>query len=158
MLKGILVGGGGGIQETCFEKKSFTNFITSQELMAARRNGPFQLVCSVCFSKFRPRECFFQMSSVHVHPRAHVCIINEMSKGKFPVWVNKAYKLKKSIVNFFLGGGWGWGQAFPDSARPLFSNFQDFEQPFCLRSTSNNFSENQHFFGNFWAILNQNAE
>ena len=30
-----------GIQETCFYKTSFTNFITLQELMAARRNRPF---------------------------------------------------------------------------------------------------------------------
>ena len=42
MLKDILVGAGeGGIQERCFDKTSFTNFITSQELMAARRNRPF---------------------------------------------------------------------------------------------------------------------
>ena len=29
-----------------------------------------------------PENCFLQMSSVHVHPRAYVWIINEMSKGK----------------------------------------------------------------------------
>ena len=34
----------------------------------------------------------------------------------------------------------------------ILSNF------FCQRATFRNFSENYHFFGNFWAILNQNAE
>ena len=77
MLKGILVG---GIQETCFDKTSFRNLITSQELMVARRNRLFYLLDFVCFSHFRSRDgtaenCFFQMSSVHVHPHAYVFII-----------------------------------------------------------------------------------
>ena len=88
-------------------RESFTNFITSQELMAARRNRPFQLVCSVCFSHFRPRDgspenCFFQMASVHVHPRAYVCIINESQKANSLIWENKTYKLNKSIVKFLF--------------------------------------------------------
>ena len=72
MLKGILVG---GIQETCFDKKTlFRNLITSQELIVARRKRLFYLVDFVCFSHFRsrdgtPENCFFQMSSMHVHPR-----------------------------------------------------------------------------------------
>ena len=109
MLKGILVGGagGGGIQETCFDKTSFTNFITSQELMVARRDRPFQLVCSVCFSHLRPRDgspenCFFQMSSVHVHPRAYVCIINENSQGEFPDLGKQNTQAKKVCCQFFL--------------------------------------------------------
>ena len=84
-LKAFQLGGGGGGRDTgdIFRQ----NFITSHELMVARRNGPFQLVCSVCFSQFRardgiPENCFF-LSSVHVNPRAYVCIINEMSEGKF---------------------------------------------------------------------------
>ena len=39
MLKGILVGGGGGQRDT--GDMFWQNFITSQELMVARRNGPF---------------------------------------------------------------------------------------------------------------------
>ena len=78
MLNGILVG---GIQETCFDKTSFRNLITSQELMVTRRNRLFNLVDFACFSRFRsgdgtPENCFFQMSSMHVDTRAYVFIIN----------------------------------------------------------------------------------
>ena len=78
MLNGILVG---GIQETCFDKTSFRNFITSHELVVPRGNRHFYLVDFACFSHFRsrdgtPENCFFQMPSMHVHPRAYVFIIN----------------------------------------------------------------------------------
>ena len=42
------------------------------------------------------------MSSVHVHSRAYVCIINEMSKGKFPDLGKQSTQAKKSITTFFF--------------------------------------------------------
>ena len=42
------------------------------------------------------------MSSVHVHSRAYVCIINEMSKGKFPDLGKQSIQAKKSISTFFF--------------------------------------------------------
>ena len=36
------------------------------------------------------------MSSVHMHPRAYVCIINEMSKGKFPNLGKQSLQAKKA--------------------------------------------------------------
>ena len=64
-------------------------------------------ICSVCFSHLRPRDgspenCLFQMSSVHVHPHAYICIINENQKANSLIWENKTYKLKKSIVKFLF--------------------------------------------------------
>ena len=75
--------------------------------MVACRNGPFQLVYSVCFSQFRARDglpvnCLLQMSSVHMHPRAYVCIINEMSKGKFPDLGKQSIQAKKVYRHFFF--------------------------------------------------------
>ena len=105
MRKGILVGGGeeGGDTGDMF----WQNFVTSQELMVACRNGPFLLLCSVCFSQFRARDgtlenCSFQMSSVHVHARAYVCIIKEMSKGKFPDLGKQSIQAKKVYRLFFF--------------------------------------------------------
>ena len=104
-----LVGGGGGGGERGETGYMFKqNFISSRELlMVACRNGPFQLVYSVCFSQFRardgiPENCFLQMSSVHVHPRAYVWIINEMSKGKFPDLGKQSIQAKKVYRNFFF--------------------------------------------------------
>ena len=74
-------------------------------------------ICSVYFSHLRPRDgspenCLFQMSSVHVHPHAYICIINENQKANSLIWENKIYKLKKSIVKFlflfFFFGVWYW--------------------------------------------------
>ena len=56
------------------------------------------------------RTVSFKCRLIHVHPRAHVCIINEKTKGKFPgehhvkTCENKTYKLilKRFIKNFFL--------------------------------------------------------
>ena len=42
------------------------------------------------------------MSSVHVHPRAYVCRINESQKANSLIWENKSYKLKKAIVKFLF--------------------------------------------------------
>ena len=49
-----------------------------------------------------PENCFLQMSSVHMHPRAYVRIINKSQKANSLIYENKAFKLKKPIVNFFL--------------------------------------------------------
>ena len=47
------------------------------------------------------------MSSVHLHPRAYVCIINEMSKGKFPDLEKQSIHAKKVYRQFFFFGGGG---------------------------------------------------
>ena len=65
----------------------------------------FSLYILYVFSQFRardgiPENCFLQMSSVHVHPRAYVWIINEMSKGKFPDLGKQSIQAKKVYRNF----------------------------------------------------------
>ena len=42
------------------------------------------------------------MSSVHVHSHAYVCIINEISKGKFPDLGKQSIQAKKSISEIFF--------------------------------------------------------
>ena len=104
-VRAFQLGGGGEGGDT--GDMFWQNFVTSQELMVACRNGPFLLLCSVCFSQFRAHDgtlenCSFQMSSVHVHARAYVCIIKEMSKGKFPDLGKQSIQAKKVYRLFFL--------------------------------------------------------
>ena len=61
----------------------------------------------LCFSQFRardgtPENCTFQMWSVHVHPRAYVCIINKMSKGEFSDLGKQSIQAKKVHRHFFF--------------------------------------------------------
>ena len=46
------------------------------------------------------------MSSVHVNPRACVCISNEMSEGKFPDLGKQRLQAKKVYRQFFLFFFW----------------------------------------------------
>ena len=107
MLKGILVGG----REGGYRRHVLTNIIHKLYYFT-RINGSTQeqifLACMFCMSfHFRPRDgtlenCFFQMSSVHVHPRAYVCIINENSQGEFPDLGKQNTQAKKVCCQFFL--------------------------------------------------------